>query len=472
MPFDAFSGSDINVGNDEIDLNNGDNYDGVPINDTFDPNGVTDNPLFNPKITNTSGGGGGLNLNQGLTLSALAGLLGTYANQQGVKDARDLLTQYGAKAVGGLDTSIANQKEQYGANAAQMQANTLAYQQGLKKLYEEQQGIQRPYQATGTNALSDLGSLGSGTYQMYDAQGNPTGMGTGSGYLTKQFDKNDLAAGLAPNYDFMLQQGQMANQRAANMGGGGFGGNALTGLNRYTQDYAGNAYQNAFTNYQNQRQNIFGNLSKLADVGQTANNQLLNASNTYGTNYGSSVSSLNNALTSASNALQSGYGQYGTNYANLATGLGQAQAQNAAAGANLNAGALQSIGNTALLSSLLGQKGNVTSGGGGGGGGGDGGILDSLGVSTKDLGAAATIAQFFSDERMKENIEFIKQMPNGINIYNFDYKPEFKDLAGHGRFIGVMAQEIEKFMPSAVKTMFNGYKAVDYSIVFPEVTYG
>jgi len=419
------------------------------------------------------GSGGGLNLNQGLTASALAGLLGTYASQGGVNAAKDLISQYSNQAGQGLKDTLASQQNLYNQNVGQMQGNTAAYQNQLANLYAEQQKNQRPYQATGTNALSTLGSLGSGQYQTYDANGNPTGTATGSGYLQHQFDKNDLAAGLAPNYDFMLQQGQMANQRAANAAGGGIGGNALTGLNRYTQDYAGNAYQNAFNNYQTQRQNIFGNLNTLAGIGQTANNQLLNASNTYGTNYGSSVSNLNNALNSAANAMQQGYGAYGTNTANLATGTGSALAQNAAAGANLNAGALQAIGNTALLSGLLGQKGNVASSGGGGGGGssGGGGLLSDFGISNSDIGAVGTIASFFSDERMKENIEFVEQTPNGINIYDFDYKPEFKDLAGHGRFRGVMAQEIEELIPSAVKTMFNGYKAVDYSIVFPEVNY-
>jgi len=471
MPFDAWSSSDLNTDDNEIDLNNGDNYDGVTINDTFDPNGVTNNPLFNPSIptqNSGSGGSGGLNLNQGLTATALAGLLSTYASQNGVNAAKDLITQYSDRASGTLRDSLTAQQNLYNANTSQMTGNTQAYQDQIKRLYQEQQGIQRPYQATGTSALSDLGSLGSGTYQMYDAQGNATGTGTGSGYLTHQFDKNDLAAGLAPNYDFMLGQGQMANQRAANASGGGIGGNALTGLNKFTQDYAGNAYQNAFTNYQNQRQNIFGNLSKLADVGQTANNQLLSASNTYGTNYGNSTASLNNALASAAGAMQTGYGNNATNTANLATGTGSALASNAAAGANLNAGALQSIGNTALLSGLLNQRGSVSSGGGGGSS--DDGFLGT-GISNSDISTAATIASFFSDERMKENIEFVEQTPNGINIYDFDYKPEFKDLAGHGRFRGVMAQEIEKFIPSAVKTMFNGYKAVDYSIVFPEVTY-
>jgi hypothetical protein len=150
-------------------------------------------------------------------------------------------------------------------------ANT-ASQGVLKDIYNQQLGFQKPYQTTGTNALSQLGALGTGQYQQYDpATGQPTTMGTGSGYLQHQFDASDLAKGLAPNYDFMLQQGQMANQRAANVGGGALSGNTLQGLQNYTQNYAGNAYQNAFNNYQTQRQNIYGNLSGLAGMGQTAN---------------------------------------------------------------------------------------------------------------------------------------------------------------------------------------------------------
>ena len=373
---------------DEWDSSNLDTINANNQNMSDNANFGGDGQLSNPfSGVNLGGVSNGLNLNQGLTASALAGLLGTYANQQGVNKASDLLNQYGGIALDKLNTGLTNQQNLYNTSTADMAAKTAAYQKGLTDLYAEQQGIQKPYQATGRNALSTLGSLGTGTYQTYDAAGNPTGTSTGSGYLQHQFDKNDLAAGLAPNYDFMLQQGQMANQRAANAAGGGLGGNALTGLQRYTQDYAGNAYQNAFNNYQNQRQNIFGNLSKLADIGQTANNQLLNASNTYGTNYGNAVSNLNNALTSAANTMQQGYGTYGTNTANLATGLGGAQAQNAAAGANLNAGALQALGNTALLSGLLNQKGSV-SGRSSGNGGGGGGVLS-------DLGKIASIASIF-----------------------------------------------------------------------------
>lgn len=70
-----------------------------------------------------------------------------------------------------------------------------------------------------------------------------------------------------------------------------------------------------------------------------------------------------------------------------------------------------------------------------------------------------------SDINTKENIKEIGKLDNGIKIYAFDYKPEFKDLAGYGRFIGVMAQEVEKVIPEAVVTTSNGYKAVNYAML-------
>jgi hypothetical protein len=71
----------------------------------------------------------------------------------------------------------------------------------------------------------------------------------------------------------------------------------------------------------------------------------------------------------------------------------------------------------------------------------------------------------FSDIRMKENIKSVGALPNGLNIYEFDYKPEFKDIAGHGKHIGVMAQEVEKVIPYAVIQADNGYKMVNYSML-------
>jgi hypothetical protein len=76
------------------------------------------------------------------------------------------------------------------------------------------------------------------------------------------------------------------------------------------------------------------------------------------------------------------------------------------------------------------------------------------------LGGAALM----SDIRTKENIKHIAWLPNGLPVYTYEYKEEFKDhpLAGHGTHTGVMAQEVEAMYPNAVITLDNGYKAVDY----------
>jgi hypothetical protein len=70
-----------------------------------------------------------------------------------------------------------------------------------------------------------------------------------------------------------------------------------------------------------------------------------------------------------------------------------------------------------------------------------------------------------SDIRMKENIIPMGSLPNGLPFYQFEYKPEFKDIAGHGQFVGVMAQEVEMVRPEAVITTSEGYKMVNYGVL-------
>jgi hypothetical protein len=92
--------------------------------------------------------------------------------------------------------------------------------------------------------------------------------------------------------------------------------------------------------------------------------------------------------------------------------------------------------------------------------------IGALGLYNATSGAGAASAAG-SDIRVKENIERVGTLANGLGLYDFEYKPEFKDhpLCGHGRFRGVMAQEVEKLIPEAVVTMDNGYKAVKYDLV-------
>jgi hypothetical protein len=72
------------------------------------------------------------------------------------------------------------------------------------------------------------------------------------------------------------------------------------------------------------------------------------------------------------------------------------------------------------------------------------------------LASAPLYGMRFSDERLKEDVEKVGKV-NGQNIYKFRYK------SGGPMQLGVLAQEVEKKQPDAVKTdPVSGYKMVDY----------
>ena len=173
-----------------------------------------------------------------------------------------------------------------------------------------------------------MGQLGSGTYQQYDANGNVIGTGQGSGYLTRQFGDQDLNSNLAPNYNFQLQQGQGATNALNNVSGGG--GNAAQGLEQFTQNFAGNAYQNAFTNFNNQRTNIYNTLGR----------------------------DCRNWSSGSKRDKRSGY-KRSKRYWSIGTSAASALGQGQVNAAQAYGGALNNIGSNVQLYSLLGQNGNV-----------------------------------------------------------------------------------------------------------------
>jgi hypothetical protein len=185
-----------------------------------------------------------------------------------------------------------------------------------------------PQRGAGYQSLNQIRSMLPGQSMTYNELGQPSGVQTGTDYLTRQFTPQDLQSGLAPNYQFMLGQGQQAQQRAANVGGGLIGGNALRGLEQYTQDYAGNAYQNAFGNFQNQRTGIYNTLAGIAGLGQQAQNTTAQAGQAATTAQGQlgvgSAAAQAAGLTGASNALAGGLQNYQQNQI-LQAVLGQNQ---------------------------------------------------------------------------------------------------------------------------------------------------
>jgi len=91
--------------------------------------------------------------------------------------------------------------------------------------------------------------------------------------------------------------------------------------------------------------------------------------------------------------------------------------------------------------------------------------LGTAGIAGLGLYNAMNTTPSSSDIRVKENIEFVDILMGGVNIYEFDYKPEFKDKSGYGRYRGVMADEVEQVMPQAVGRDSDGYKTVHYSML-------
>lgn len=73
------------------------------------------------------------------------------------------------------------------------------------------------------------------------------------------------------------------------------------------------------------------------------------------------------------------------------------------------------------------------------------------------LGSAALPYVFPSDVRLKKNIVKLGALPNGVGIYEYEWK-----TGGFGKMIGVLAQEVQKLIPEAVRNDPSGFLVVDY----------
>jgi hypothetical protein len=196
-------------------------------------------------------------------------------------------------------------------SAAQTQLQgTQAASQQQREMFDILNKQQAPYREAGYGALSKINEM--------------------LPQFTKTFTPADLQANLAPNYEFMKNQGLGATAQQANVASPG--SNVDLSKTMFAENYAKGAYQDALTNWRNQQTDIFNRLSGIAGIGQTAQGQAQN-------------------LGSAT----------GTNLANLATGGANAVAGGQIGAANAQSGGLQSIGNAGLLYGLLNKNPAVSS---------------------------------------------------------------------------------------------------------------
>ena len=76
------------------------------------------------------------------------------------------------------------------------------------------------------------------------------------------------------------------------------------------------------------------------------------------------------------------------------------------------------------------------------------------------VGTAAAFSR--SDVRLKNEITFVGKLKNGIKIYKWKWNEKGKELAGDQVEFGVLAQEVQKIVPEAVKRGPDGYLMVNY----------
>ncbi len=79
------------------------------------------------------------------------------------------------------------------------------------------------------------------------------------------------------------------------------------------------------------------------------------------------------------------------------------------------------------------------------------------GVNPLGTGSAFTGMSALSDERLKKNITKVGEK-KGLNVYEYEY------LWSPKKWIGYMAQEVEKLYPNAIGE-YMGYKTVDYGAI-------
>lgn len=298
----------------------------------------------------------------------------------------------------------------------------------------EQPRIGATYSPTNTiNQLSGNPTYMGGAVPGYDAQGNPTsGGGNGnapqlSDYATpgssnplnspllKSITMDQATLEKTPGYQFNLSQGLKSAQNAAAARGLGVSGAALKAAGTYATGLADNTYQNQFNNAVTNQTNQFNRLYSIANSGQSAAAGLGGIGQQTAANIGSNQ-----------------------------IGAGNAQAAGAISSANSIGNAANNAASTYYGNSLI----NGSSGGG----------YNAADSSYYNPGTfnqnAYNSGLPWSDVLLKENIRRIGE-ENGFPIYEFNY------IWSPQKFIGVMAQEIMKMVPDAVRKV-RGYLAVDY----------
>lgn len=205
----------------------------------------------------------------------------------------------GGSVLGGLMGSRAAEK-----GAAEQAAASRYAADVQKQMFDVQNEQQKPYREIGYSSLKDIAGM--------------------KDYLQHRYTAEDFQQSMDPGYAWRLAQGQRLAAQQANAAGGSIGGNALAGLQDYTQGQASQEFGNAFNRYQTERGNIYNTLASIAGLGQTSLGQTGQMSTQTAANIGQAIQN-----------------------------AGSAQAAGTIGSANALAGGIQGAGNAYYMSQLL-----------------------------------------------------------------------------------------------------------------------
>jgi hypothetical protein len=289
-------------------------------------------------------------------------------------------------------------------DAAKSAANTQAgaannATQAQLSMFNTTQQNLSPFIKSGTNALGTLNS---------ELGIGPGGTFNPNAPLVKPFTASDYQQ--SPGYAWEKSQGIDAVQNSASAGGGIKGGNTLKALDTFGTGLASTDFQQAWQNYMAQQQQQYGMLNNLVGSGQNAAAGLGAISANVG-------------------------GQVGSNI----IGAGNARAAGQIGQANAVTGGLNSLAQIAFLQQNGGSAGA------------------SPYVAGTPYGSGANTG-FYCDYALKSDIEpLYVDHASGLQVYSFRYKTE------DGRWMGYIAQDVQKKYPNAVSVGPKGFLMVDYS---------
>lgn len=181
----------------------------------------------------------------------------------------------GSAVLGGFMSNRASQQQRDAAGRAS---------EAQMQMFNQTRQDLMPWQQAGTMALGDL-------QRRMGLSGDPNSPGYGQ--LTHQFGLQDFQE--SPAYQFNLQQGKMALDKASAARGKFYAPSTLQDIAKFSQGMASNEYQNAFSNYQTNMGNIWNRLNSISSGGQNAAAHLGGFGTTVGGEIGNNITGSGNA---------------------------------------------------------------------------------------------------------------------------------------------------------------------------------